>query len=95
MILRVGELISYNNILARSKIQNGGGARRQNPRSKVNLKEDYDFPTNKSRIRCNTFFRVILTTQSIPYIILMIQGHLQCQKVNFRSIKNMIFYKYS
>ena len=29
-------------------------------------------------------FQVILTRQSISYIILMTQGHLQGQKVNFK-----------
>ena len=30
------------------------------------------------------FFRVILTRKSIPYITFMIQGHLQCEEVNFK-----------
>ena len=56
MLLRVGELISYNKILAVLKIQDGGGARGHNPRLKVNLKVKYVFSANKSRNKCNTFF---------------------------------------
>ena len=32
------------------------------------------------------FFRLILIGKSIPYIIFMIQGHLQCQRAN-RKVK--------
>ena len=41
MFLRVGELISYNNILALSK--NGVGTIGENPKSKVNFKVKFDF----------------------------------------------------
>ena len=36
------------------------------------------------QIKFNTFFRVILTGKSFSYIIFMIQGQHQGQKVNFK-----------
>ena len=50
-------------------------------RSKVNVK--YDFSTNEAKNKCNTFFSCDLTGQSISEIIMIIQGHIQGQKVNF------------
>ena len=53
-------------------------------RSKVNLKVKYDFQEMKLGINVIPHFYVILTGQSISETILIIQGHLQGQKVNFK-----------
>ena len=84
MLFRVGELIIYKNILALSKISDVGVNRGQNSRSTAKLEVKRDFSTNKGRNKCNTFFRVILNRKYTPYIIFIIQGHLQCQKVTLK-----------
>ena len=43
----------------------------------------YNLSTNNGRNK-RALFRVILTEKSISYIIFMIQGHFQAQKVNFK-----------
>ena len=43
----------------------------------------------KARNKCNNLFSYNFTGQSISEIILLIQGHLQGQKVNFK--ENIIF----
>ena len=53
-------------------------------RSKVNFKIKYDFSTNELGTIVIPDFHVILTGQSISKIILIIQGYLQYQKVNFK-----------
>ena len=47
------------------------------------FKVKYDFSTNEASNNI-PHFHVILTGQSISCIILMTQGHLQGQKVNFK-----------
>ena len=54
-------------------------------KSKIMAKVKYDFSTNKGRNKSFLhLLRVILIERSISYIISMIQGHLQCQKVNLK-----------
>ena len=53
-------------------------------RSKGNLKIKYNFSTNEARNNVIPRFHVLLTGQSISAIILIIQGHLQGQKINFK-----------
>ena len=53
-------------------------------RSKVNFKVKYVFSTNEARNSVIPHFYVIVTGQSIFEIILIIQGHLQGRKVNFK-----------
>ena len=84
MFLRVGELIIYNNIQALLKIYDDGVTRGQNLRLKGKLKVKYIFRQIRVGTSVILFFRVILTRKYIPYIIFMIQGHLQCQKVNLK-----------
>ena len=55
-----------------------------NSRSKVNFKVKYIFLNNKLRKRVIPLFHGILSRKSISGIILMIQGHLQGQEVNFK-----------
>ena len=52
-------------------------------RSKVNFKVKYDFSTKKLGTSVILHFHVISTGQSNSKIILVIQGHLQGQKVKF------------
>ena len=47
------------------------------------FKVKYDFLTNEASNKLIPHFHVIFTGQYISCIILMIQGHLQGQKVNF------------
>ena len=66
------------NILCR-----GGG---QNSRSNFNFKIKYYFSANiKVGTSIILIFHAILTGNSISYIIFMIQGHLQGQKLNFKA----------
>ena len=57
-----------------------------NSRSKFNFKVKYDFSTNEARNKCNTSILCDFDTHllSIFEINLIIQGHLQGQKVNFK-----------
>ena len=53
-------------------------------RSKVNFKVKYDFQQMKLGTSVIPHFHVVLTGQSISKIILIIQGHLQSETVNFK-----------
>ena len=53
-------------------------------RSKDNIKVKYDFLEMKLGTSVIFYFYVILTGQSISETILIIQGHLQGQKLNFK-----------
>ena len=53
-------------------------------RSKDNIKVKYDFSEMKLGTSVIFYFYVILTGQSISETILIIQGHLQGQKLNFK-----------
>ena len=53
-------------------------------RSKVNSKAKYDFSTTEARNKCIPQFHVILTVLFSCEIILIISGHLQGRKVNFK-----------
>ena len=59
-------------------------------RSKVNLKVKYDFLGMKLGTSVIPHFYVILTGESISETILILQGHLQGQKVNFKVNKEKI-----
>ena len=59
------------------RLGGGGGGM---AKAKIMAKVKYVFSTNERR---NTF-RLILIGKSISYIIFLIQGHLQCQKVNLK-----------
>ena len=57
----------------------GGGGM---AKSKIMAKVKYDFSTKTVGTSVIPLFRVISIGRSISYIIFMIQGHLECQKVN-------------
>ena len=87
MFLRIRELIIYIKFwhCQKSKMAVGVGAE-SNVRGQVKGKNRIVQQKNVGT-SVQLFFRLILTRKYIPYIIFMIQGNLQCQKVNLNQIK--------
>ena len=48
------------------------------------------FLTNTIRDKCNDFFGVILTTESIYQIIMVTQGHLKDQNVYSKGLRGIL-----